>query len=347
MRAAVFHGVGDLRLDAREVPQIGDEEALLRVRAASICATDLKILTSGHFRIADGATRVLGHEFAGEITAVGANVSELRVGMRVALAPNVGDGTCEQCVRGNNHLCPNYEAFGITVDGALAEFMRLPARAIRQGNILEVPADLSFEEAALNEPLSCCYNGYTSLNPQVGEIVLIIGAGPIGLMHLMLARAGGASKVIVSEMDAPRAAQAREFGADLVANPAEEDLLTRVSDETQGHRADIVIVAAPSAQAQQEALELAAVKGRINFFGGLPKGKENIWFNSNLVHYRQLTVTGTTGSSIRQYRRTMNLLAARRLDVRPFVSARYSLDDVLIAFERARSRHALKVVVEP
>lgn len=346
MLAAVYHGIDDLRLEERDVPPIGEEEALLRVRAASICATDLRILGAGHFKIPEGTTRVLGHEFAGEVAAVGARVIGLAVGMRIALAPNIGCGVCEQCIQGRNHLCPNYEAFGITLDGAFAEYMRVPAAAIRQGNIVEIPEDLPFDQAALNEPLSCCYNGFLACRVQLGDIVLIVGAGPIGLMHLLLARSGGASQVIVSEVDAERGAQAREFGADIVVNPAEEDLFARLNKETRGHRADVVIVAAPVHQAQEQALELAAVQGRINYFGGLPKGKETIAFNSNRVHYRQLVVTGTTGSSIHQYRQTMSLLASRRIDSGRFISTRYQLHDIHAAFRHARSRQALKIVVE-
>jgi L-iditol 2-dehydrogenase len=347
MLAAVYYGIADLRVEEREMPAVRDDEALMRVRAASICATDLRILGAGHFKIPAGVARILGHEFAGEVVAVGSRVAGLQVGMRVALAPNIGCGTCEQCVLGHNHLCPNYEAFGISFDGAFAEYMLMPAAAMRQGNIVEIPEGISFEEAALNEPLSCCYNGFLACHVQPGDIVLIIGAGPIGLMHLLLARLGGASQIIVSEVDTDRVVQAREFGADVVVNPAEEDLLARVSSETHNHRADVVIVAAPSPQAQEQALELAAVQGRINFFGGLPKATETITFNSNRVHYRQLVVTGTTGSSIHHYRQAMNLVAGQRIDLRRFISARYGLYDIHAAFEHARSRQALKVMIEP
>lgn len=347
MLAAIYNGIGDLRVEECAVPTIGDDEALLRVRAASICATDLRILRNGHFKIREGTARILGHEFAGEIAAVGSHVAGLRVGLRVALAPNMGCGICDQCIQGHSHLCPTYDAFGITVDGAFAEFLRVPAAAIRQGNVLEIPDGVSFDEAALNEPLSCCYNGLLACHVDAGESVLVIGAGPIGLLHLLLAKSVGAGPVIVGEIDDERAEQARAFGADVVVNPAKEDLLARVSAETGGHRADSVIVAAPSPQAQEQALELAAVQGRINFFGGLPKGSETITLRSNLVHYRQLVVTGTTGSSNHQYRQTMNLIARRRIHLERLISARYTLREIHTAFEQARSRQALKIVIQP
>ena len=347
MLAAVYHDVGDMRVEEVRRPTVGDEQALLRVRAASICGTDLRIYSSGHFKIPPGTSRILGHEFAGEVAEVGSMVKSLTPGMRIAIAPNVGCGACEQCVQGHSHLCPTYEAFGISLDGAFSEYMLIPKEAIQQGNIAPVPVGVSFEEAALNEPFSCCYNGSRACRIEPGASVLIVGAGPIGIMHLFLASLSGASKVIISEMIEERLAGALQFGADLAINPATEELPVAIEEATNGRGVDVIIVAAPSPEAQEQALGLAAPQGRINFFGGLPQGREFIEVNSNRVHYKQLVVTGTTGSSNYQYRKSMEIIASGRVDLSPLISARFPLSEIAEAFSLAASKKAMKVLITP
>jgi L-iditol 2-dehydrogenase len=347
MLAAVYYGVGDTRVEEVPRPPVGHEEALLRVRAASICGTDLRIYSSGHFKIPPGTSRILGHEFSGEVVEVGSMVKSLTPGMRIAIAPNIGCGVCQQCIQGRSHLCPTYDAFGITVDGAFSEYILIPKEAIQQGNIVSVPERVSFEEAALNEPFSCCYNGSRACGIEPGDTVLIVGAGPIGIMHLFLASLSGASKVVISEMIEERLAEALEFGADLAVNPEKEDLVAAIKEVTDGLGVDVIIVAAPSPAAQEQALDLAAPQGRINFFGGLPQGREFINFNSNRVHYKQLVVTGTTGSSNYQYRKSMEIVASGRVDLSSLISARFPLTEVTEAFSLAASKKAMKVLIVP
>jgi threonine dehydrogenase-like Zn-dependent dehydrogenase len=347
MLAAVYHDVGDIRVEEVPRPTVGDEEALLRVRAASLCGTDLRVYSSGHFKIPPGTSRILGHEFAGEVVEVGLMVKSLKPGMRVAIAPNIGCGVCEQCIQGRGHLCPTYDAFGITLDGAFSEYVLIPREAIEQGNVVHLPEGVSFDEAALIEPFSCCYNGSRACQIEPGDSVLIVGAGPIGIMHLFLASLSGASKIIISEMIEERLTGALEFGAELAVNPAKEDLPAAIEEATGGRGVDVIIIAAPSPVAQEQALGLAAPQGRINFFGGLPQGREFISFNSNRVHYRQLVVTGTTGSSNYQYRKSMEIVASRRVDLSSLISARFSLSEVTEALSLAASKQAMKVLITP
>ncbi|MFB0535695.1 MAG: zinc-dependent dehydrogenase [Anaerolineae bacterium] len=347
MLAAVYHGPHDIRPEEVPVPQPGPGEAVMRVGATSVCATDLRIFNHGHFKIPEGAVRILGHEVAGEIVAVGEQVTHLTPGMRVAIAPNVGCGVCWECVQGNNNLCPDYDAFGITLDGGFAEYMLITAPAVQQGNAVEIPDNLSFEEAALNEPLSCCYNAQQACRLAPGETMVIIGAGPLGLMNLLLARYGGAGQVIVSEVQEARARQAAEFGADLVVDPGEQDLREAVLKATDGRGADVVMVAVGSAALQEQAVELAARRGRVNFFAGLPTGREGARVNSNWIHYGQVTVTGTTGSNYLQYRQTLQMLASGRLSLQSLVTARRSLQEIETALADAASGEHLKVVLIP
>jgi threonine dehydrogenase-like Zn-dependent dehydrogenase len=345
MKALIYHGPGDLRLDDLASPDVGDTDVLIEIRAAGICATDLRIADRGHFKIPQGTRRVLGHELAGRIAAIGRQVTGMPPGMPVAVVPNLGCGLCDQCVRGRMHLCQDYEAFGITLDGGFAEYMRVPERAWRQGLLVPLPDGLGFEEAALVEPLSCCYNGLAAARVRPGDAVLVVGGGPIGLMHVLLARLAGARRVMLSEVLDERLAQAEAFGADVLINPDAVDIHAAVLGATDGRGADVVMVAAPSPQAMEQAPELASVEGRVVYFAGLPPGRDTIAFAPNRIHYRQITVTGTTGSSRWQFRRTLDLVAARRIDLSRLVSATVSLDDGLSAFDRARSRRELKVII--
>jgi threonine dehydrogenase-like Zn-dependent dehydrogenase len=347
MLAAVYHGLHDIRLEEVPLPQPGPSEAVMRVRAASVCATDLRIFNHGHFKISEGTVRILGHEVAGEIVAIGEQVTYLAPGARVAIAPNVGCGVCWECVQGNNNLCPDYDAFGITLNGGFAEYMLITAPAVQQGNVVEIPDNLSFVEAALSEPLSCCYNARQACRLAPGETMVIIGAGPMGLMHILLARYSGAGQVIVSEVQENRAQQAAEFGADLVVDPNKRDLRETVLEATGGRGADVVIVAVGSAALQEQAVELAARRGRVNFFAGLAAGRDHACVSSNWIHYGQVTVTGTTGSNHRQYRQTVQMLASGQLSLQSLVTARRSLQEVEAALTDAASGEHLKVLIIP
>jgi len=346
MKAVRLHGAKDLRLENIEKPTVGPNEFLVRVKAATVCATDIRMYTYGDSRVK--LPRVLGHEFAGDVEKVGANLrNHLKVGMRVTANPNMYCGRCRYCIIGRHELCDSRYALGIDVDGALAEYLRVPPEAFKTGGVCEVPDSLSYEEAALVEPLSCCLHGQEFAQTRAGDIVTVIGAGPIGLMHVVLSKAIGASKVIVSEIDDERLREAADFGADCLINPSKEDLASKISEVTDGHGADVVIVAVGSPATQQQALSIAAKGGRINFFGGLPAGREIVPLNTNLIHYREIFVFGTSSQSIYDFRKTLELVSAGVLDVKRFITHRFPLDETLKAFETASSRVGLKVCVNP
>ncbi len=191
MLAAVYHGPNDLRLECTLRPRIGPDEVLLRVVSAGICGTDLRIVHGAHRKYPPGTVRIPGHEVVGDIADVGAAVLDLHVGERVFVAPNMGCGHCRQCLSGNNNRCAAYEALGVTLDGAFAEYVRVPAAAIRQGNLIPVPREIDPAGAALLEPFACVLRGQRAVDLRSGDNVLIVGAGPIGVMHTMLARLTG------------------------------------------------------------------------------------------------------------------------------------------------------------
>lgn len=347
MKAAAYDGSPEIRLIETDVPQPGPKEALLRVRAAGICGTDLRILRSGHRRIPKGAVRILGHELSGEIAAVGSELDWPKVGMRVCVAPNMGCGHCDDCVQGNTQLCQNYFSFGVVIDGGFAEYMLLPQAAMDQGNLYEIPEGMSYEEAAVAEPLACAYHGLMACRPSPGESVLVVGVGPIGLMFVQLAKAVGAGKVIVSSTNEGRGRQALEYGADVNINPKEQNFEQAVMEATGGKGADIAIIAAPSPAAQTQAVEVLAYHGRLNFFGGLPAGEEMVPINTNRVHYRELYLTGTTGSSVKEYRTTVGLIDSGAVEAASLISHRFPLAEAAAAIDFAKSKTGLKTLILP
>jgi L-iditol 2-dehydrogenase len=347
MQAAVYHGPNDLRVETIPTPIPDPGEVIVRVQSASICGTDLRIFHGQHRKYAPGTVRIPGHEMIGKVAALGEGVDGYEEGQAVFVAPNMGCGHCRQCVTGNNNLCANYDALGVTIDGAFAEFVRIPAKAVAQGNVMPVSPQADPAVMALIEPFACVLRGQDAVHIQPGETVLVMGAGPIGLMHLLLARLRGAGQVLVSEPRPERLRQAEQLGADRGIDPAQADLAELVAEMTGGQGADAIIIAAPVHQAMEQAVSLAAISGRVNFFAGLPKDQPLIQVDANLVHYKEIRLTGTTACSTNDCRRSAALLGGGRVDLSSLVSRRFPLTQAAQAFAAAEDRSALKIVIEP
>lgn len=347
MQAAVYHGPDDIRVEAVPIPQIGPNEILIRVLSANICGTDLRILHGHHRHYPEGTVRIPGHEVAGEIVDLGENVTKFQVGERVFIAPNMGDGDSRETISGNNNLDPNFRAIGINLDGAFAQFMRVPPEAVLQGNVMRISPDADPAVAALIEPLACVLRGQNAVNVHSGDVVVVMGAGPIGILHMLLAQVRGAARVLVSEPLKNRRAQALVLGADQVIDPVNEDLASIVRDASGGRGADVIIVAAPSKIAQASALQIAAVGGRINLFGGLPKDDPFIQFDSNSVHYKELIVTGTTACSTYDCLQAADLVNSGGIDLTKLITSRFSLRDAQAAFAAAEDGTNLRVSLVP
>ena len=343
MRALRLFGPGDIRLTEMEVPSINDHELLLRTDAAAICGTDVRMWRNGQSGVDAGHPLTLGHEFSGTIVQVGKAVPFYREGMRVAMQPNIGCGICDRCVSGNFHLCQDYRAFGINMDGAFAEYVKIPADAVTRGNLMVLPQGVSPAEAAVVEPLSCAYNGFTKMSVQAGEYAVVVGAGPIGCCHAMLLHMAGA-QVMMNDIAESRLAYCGQILPFIETCCG--DLPGAVSRWTRGRGLDIAITACPVPSVQARMLPLMNYGGRINFFGGIPASKQPVSIDTNLIHYRELCLTGSTRSSVAQFRTTMEFVAAGLLDVSRLITHRYPLSDILSAFDNAAQAKGIKHVIE-
>ena len=344
MKAARLFGPNDIRIVDCDIPEIGDDEILLKTGAAAICGTDLRMIANGYKGVDEAHPLTLGHEIAGTIERVGKNIHGYEPGMRVALAPNIGCGICDWCSSGDTHLCPDYKAFGINMDGGFAEYARIPRNAIMQGNIMILDDSMPLDAAALIEPASCVLNGQLLTGLRLNDKVLIIGAGPIGIMHGLLAKAFGAAKVYMRDLSPQRLKQSVELipGAEAIEDDDLEEAAKRL---TGGRLFDVVITACPSPSAQVDALKICGMNGRILYFGGLPAGKDEVTLATNLIHYKQLSIFGSTRGNVNQYRAIAKMAAAGTLDLGKLISRRFTLHEFREAVEYAKKAEGLKTVI--
>jgi len=345
MKAAVYQGTDQLVIQDMPTPTAGPGEVLVRVRACAVCGSDIRIYHHGNPRVVPPA--VIGHEIAGDVAQVGEGVEGFRVGDRVASGADVPCGVCPACRDGRGNNCPVNYAIGYQFPGGFAEYILFNKTAVDFGPLHPIPANLSYEEAAMAEPLACTINGLELVWLGVGESLVIIGAGPAGLLMAQLGRHMGATKIILAQRSRARLEMARAYDVDALIATEEEDLEARVMEETGGLGADVVVTACASPDAQEAAVRLAAMRGRVNFFGGLPKGSRPITVDSNVIHYRELFVTGSHGSVPRQHQAALGLLACGAVKAQGLITHRRGLDDLLEAFALVETREGMKVIVEP
>lgn len=346
MKAAMYRGPEDLTVEEVDSPSISQKEAKIRVHSCATCGTDAKIYFHGHPRLTP--PQIIGHEIAGEVIEVGSDVSGLSVGDRVQVIAAVPCGECWACRADRMGICINQTSMGYQYPGGFAEEMVIPELVIRVGGVNKIPDHVSYDEAAVTEPLACALNAQKLVNVGEGDTVLVMGAGPIGCLHVRLARAAGARKVFLADVNGDRLKLSQDVvDSDRAIDMSSENLDEVVLAETDGIGPSVVITAAPAGAAQEQALGLVAPGGRVSFFGGLPKDKPNITVDSNVVHYRELIIAGANGSSPAQNAEALSLIASGKVPVADLITHRMPLSDVAGAISAVTSGEAIKVVINP
>lgn len=345
MIAAVFDGPG--KLSVREVanPEIGPEEILVKVEANTLCGTDLRILR-GEKTTGINPPSILGHEVGGRVAEVGRNVRGFEIGVPVGIAPIIPCLRCFYCKRGMENACENGRGIGYEIAGGLSEYMKIPADVIMAGCLFAARQELPPEHLALAEPLSCCVYGQRRSPIELGDTVLILGAGPIGLFHLQLALLAGARTVIVSQRSESRRRMASEFGAHIVVDPTSEDLSEVVAEHTEGRGADAVIVCIGASQLVNDSLRLARKGGKVNVFAGL-SGEGWAEVEANLIHYNELQVTGQTGARRSDYEAALKLIESGHIETDKMITHRFGLRNTAEAIAQAYCNEGIKVAVIP
>ena len=345
IKAVVYHGPRDVRCEVLPIPDCNPGEIRVQVDACAVCGSDWKAYKSGNPRMRPPIT--MGHEFTGLIEMIGAGVSGFSLGERVVMATSVSCGECLYCRRGWRNLCSDLRPMGFHYNGGMAEFVTIPARAIQQGHIVKVPMKVKPIHAALAEPVSCCVNAAENCGIVPGDVVAVLGAGPMGILNACVAREFGAAKIILSEVNPARLKQAASFGFDRLVNPADEDLAKVIMNETGGYGADVVIVSAPAAQPQEQALSLVRKRGSVCLFASLPAGNSMLNLDSRPLHYGELRVVGTSDSTAEHVQRAVDLIAGGSLPVEKIASHLLNFDDIQEAFSLMESGEALRVVLTP
>lgn len=334
-----------LELELREVnvPTPAAGEVVVRVLAVTLCGSDVRVWkgekTGG---VAWPAT--IGHELAGEIAAVGEGVTEYAEGDRVSLAPWFTCGTCAHCLSGETNLCDNMEVFGYGISGALAEYTVIPALGVANGQVVKTTDTLAPEISALAEPLACVYHGHSRSRIREGSTVLIMGGGPIGLLHLELAVLAGAGMIIVSEPSASRREFARRHGAHVTVDPLNESLADAIAQATAGTGVDSAIICIGHGRLVADAIEVTRKGGVINLFAGFG-GDGTGMVPLNTIHYRQQDVIGNSGATLADYRHAVDLIESGRIDLSEYITDRFPLNELEAALDRAVSGDAIKVAV--
>jgi len=342
MKAAMLYGVKDLRIEDIEVPEVGLGEVLVRVKAATTCGTDLKIFQRGYVEKIIKLPTVFGHEWAGEVVEVGEGLEWPKKGMRVRAGNSTPCLHCTMCQKGKYNLCENM----IWLWGAYAEYIKVPARMVLI-NMQEIPQHVSYEEAAITEPLACVLHGIEEANMKLGDTVTIIGAGPIGLLHLLTAKKNGAGKIICIDLVENRLNFAKRLGADETINAGKENVVERVRQLTGGYGADVVIEAIGLAATWEQALKLVRKGGTVLEFGGCPLGTE-IKVYTEWLHYGEVTVRGAFHATPLHFRKALNLIASRTIDVRPLITRKMKLEEIKEAFEiLSTTKSEIKIAVIP
>ncbi|MGA2730684.1 MAG: zinc-binding dehydrogenase [Terracidiphilus sp.] len=343
MRAAVLHGREDVRIESVPVPKAAPGELIVRVGAALTCGTDLKVFRRGYHARMIVPPALFGHELAGTVVQAGFGVTDFSPGDRVVALNSAPCGACYFCERGQENLCDDL----LFNNGAYAEFIRIPARIVAK-NTLHVPDHVPLEHAALTEPLACAVHGFEDSHPRPGDLVAVIGGGPLGLMILHVAALAGCETIAIVKHDGQVEA-AKQLGATHVVQTSS---IRKAIRETRAFTpkdrgVDIAIEAVGVPDAWEEAVEMVRKGGTVNFFGGCAVGTR-VNLDTNRIHYSDITLRATFHHTPAICRKALDLIASARFQASAFITGRAHLYELNRVFEKLMKRSSeIKTAIMP
>jgi L-iditol 2-dehydrogenase len=338
--------VGSKQFELRDVPEPkpGISGVVVDIVACGVCGSDLRRWREGPAI----EPVVSGHEISGTVSAAGADVKNFRVGERIAIAPDIHCGECYYCRHALYNLFESIHFLGITpgYPGGFAEKILLTEEVLTLGVVHKMPDGLSFDHAALSEPCSSVLACHDRIHTSIDDVVVVMGAGPIGCIHTAVAHARGA-RVIISEPSEIRRRLSEEFKPELLINPFEQNLNDAVREFTEGRGADIVICANPVPATQTQAVEIVKKRGRVMLFGGLPKDNHMVSLDGNRIHYNEIEVIGSFSYHPTYHEQALEALLRGLIPADKLITAIYPLNEVSKGFEAAAGGEALKVLIKP
>ncbi len=345
MRAAVFHGVRDVRIEDVPQPKAGPGEVVLRVRRCSVCGTDKRIFLHGQKNVVPPA--ITGHEIVGVVHEVGSGVNnDLKIGQPVVVGTVVGCGKCIYCQRQQYNLCDSFTALGYDYAGGFAEYVKIPAAAVGQGNVIPIPESMSVERAALIEPLSCCFNGLEYLDAQPGDRAVVIRRRA----HRPDVREHPESRGLRSHRGGQPLSRSpgyvKEYGLGTPVSTAGGDAAEKILAAGGGEKFDIVVAACSAKSAQADALKLVRKKGRISFFAGVPKDDPILPIDSNFIHYNEISVFGCFASNLQHYHQALAMVSRDDLPWESFLTHRFKLAEMVKAYAVIEAGQGIKTVID-
>ncbi len=346
MKAAVYRGANDVRLEEVPVPEIGPGEILVRVHTCGICGTDLKKIATG----SHSAPRIFGHETSGVIARVGAGVRRFDVGDRVVVFHHIPCGECYYCRHKTFAQCATYKKVGCTAGfepsgGGFAEYVRVMDWIVEKGTV-RIPSDISFEQASFVEPVNTCIKGIERLGPEAGETVLVIGQGPIGLILAVLAKQSGA-RVITSDVYPARLTISKSFGLNQTIDASGSNAVEVIRNETEGRGADAVILAVAGDKLIRQAVDAARPGGRLLLFAQTARGEVAIDPASICVDEK--TLLGSYSASVDLQDEAVRFVMSREMELERLISHRFSLERSVEALDLAAHPQpdSMKIVIQP
>ncbi|MDB9306119.1 zinc-dependent dehydrogenase [Nodularia spumigena CS-591/12] len=334
MKAQVFRGVNQLSYEEIPVPRLEPDEVLVQVEVVGLCQSDIKKIRYPLYE----PPRIFGHETAGTIAAIGSQVQSWQVGQRVAVMHHIPCMRCAYCMNDNFSMCDVYKNISTTAGfnasgGGFAEYVKVPGHIVQNGGLIPIPDDISFEEASFVEPTNCCLKAVKKAQIAPGQTVLVTGAGPIGLMFVMLVKYFGA-KAIATDLLPSRVEKALDVGADAAFDARDPDLSAKIQALTGGMGVDVTLLAVPSDKAFFQALECTRKGGKILFFAEFPDEVE-IPINPNILYRREIDLMGSYSSSYRLQGLAADIVFNRSIDVQALISDRYPLENLSAAVAQA------------
>jgi L-iditol 2-dehydrogenase len=342
MMAAVLYGKEDLRIEAVPVPDVERGDVLVRVKTALTCGTDVKVFRRGYHARMIVPPALFGHELAGDIVAAGKDVRGFHPGQRVVAANSAPCGECYYCRRDNENLCEDL----LFNNGAYAEYIRIPSRIVER-NLYEIPAHVSYQDAALIEPLACVLRGLDETSIRRGDSVAVIGLGPIGMMFVRLAKVYGARVIAIGRRKSQLDRAARMGADEMLTSVDGVDIVKQVRSLTDGRGVDVAIEAVGVPEVWETALRLLRRGGTVNFFGGCPNDS-GITLDTSLMHYSEITCTASFHHTPRHIRKALDIISRGDITSADFVNNVEPLANLLQVLQHLMSHNGhMKTAIVP